>query len=71
MHIKILGEPDRAKRIQMHREVIEYTLHQALFGGIVERPRGIIINPRRIKSWDSRLAVTGDWRSPQFIEPGF
>jgi peptide/nickel transport system substrate-binding protein len=71
MHFKILNEPDRLKRITMHKQVEEYVWKWALFPGIVEIPRGIVVNPKVVKSWDSRLAVFREfwWAYPEYIEP--
>jgi len=69
MHLKISAEPDREKRIQMHLEVVDYMYHWMLIAGIVERPNGVVANPEKVKSWESRKKMGSPWNYPQYIVP--
>ncbi len=69
IYYKALVEPDRAKRVAMQREVVDYMLDQNLMIGVIELPRGVVYDPRKIKSWNSRLSMfVVNW-GPQFIVP--
>lgn len=69
MTMKIRREPDREKRIGMHREVIQFMWDQALIVGIIERPNGVVASPKKIKSWDSDIVYNSPWHYPQDIVP--
>ena len=69
LYFKSLAETDRQARVDMQTQAIEYMLHWQLMIGIVEIPRGMVFNPRKIESWDSRLGMFAVKWGPQFIVP--
>ena len=69
MFININGERDKAKREELHLDMIDYYYYWQLYSGISQPPRGVAGNPDTIKSWESRSTAAGFWGRPQHIIP--
>jgi len=64
---KIKNEPSEEKRVAMHTEVIDYMSHEMLIAGIIERPNGVVVDPAKIKSWESSIVFNSPWHFPENI----
>ena len=68
MHLKISGERDRIKREEWHLDVVDWMYYWQLYNGISQQPKGVGVNPDRIKSWNARSTTVARWHRPEFVE---
>jgi ABC-type transport system substrate-binding protein len=60
MIFKIKEEPNKAKRIEMHKQVLDWMIYWQLYTGIVELPaEGFMVNPKKDGDWKSRQKSFG------------
>lgn len=60
MNFKIKDEPERARRVEMHKQVLDWMVYWRLYIGIVELPTsGFMVNPKKITDWTSRQRSFG------------
>jgi len=69
MYMEINGERDKAKREDLHLDMVDYYYYWQLYSGMVQPPRGVAANPETVVSWDSRSTAGGYWGRPQHIIP--
>jgi ABC-type transport system substrate-binding protein len=69
MYMEINGERDKAKREDLHLDMVDYYYYWQLYSGMVQPPRGVAGNPKTVASWDSRSTAAGFWGRPQHIVP--
>jgi ABC-type transport system substrate-binding protein len=50
-YFAITGEPDRSKRIQMHKDTVDWIVYWQLFTGLYQIPKGVAAT-KRIKGWN-------------------
>ena len=51
------AEPDKAKRIEIRSQVVDYINEWAVSIGTVAVPNPALVNPLKIESWDMPLSV--------------
>jgi ABC-type transport system substrate-binding protein len=66
-HLAIRASQDKAFREQMHMATADYILYWQLYSGMYQIPKGVIGNPDRIESWQSRPQHYVNYGMPQFI----
>ncbi len=69
MYMEINGERDKAKREDLHLDMVDYYYYWQLYSGMVQPPRGVAGNPETVASWNSRSTAAGFWGRPQHIVP--
>jgi ABC-type transport system substrate-binding protein len=69
MYININGSRDKAKREDLHLDMIDYYYYWQLYSGISQPPRGVAGNPKTVESWSSRSTANAFWGRPQHIIP--
>jgi ABC-type transport system substrate-binding protein len=69
MYMEINGERQKAKREDLHLDMVDYYYYWQLYSGMVQPPRGVAANPKTVKSWNSRSTAAGFWGRPQHIVP--
>jgi len=55
-HLKIRGSKDKAERVQLHFDAVDWMNYWHLYAGIGQIPKGVMVNPKRIESWVGRRA---------------
>jgi hypothetical protein len=68
MIYKIGAEQSKANREAWHLEVTDWMFYWQLYSGVAHQPRGVAINPKKIKSWKSPSTQDVAWHRPEFIE---
>jgi hypothetical protein len=66
-HLDIRASRDQAEREQLHLDTADYILYWQLYSGMYQIPKGVIGNPERIESWQSRPQHYENFGTPQFI----
>lgn len=61
----VKGEPDRAERIKLNKEYLEYMHNWALFPGFVTVPKAWFANPNHIAEW--KMTLGNSYNSPENI----
>jgi ABC-type transport system substrate-binding protein len=69
MYVKINGERDKAKREEMHMDMVNYMYYWNLYGFLSQVPRGVAANPDIIEAWNGRSSAADLWIKPQLIVP--
>ena len=62
-------EADKAKRIAIGQEVMDYMYHQMLLPGVLSAPNMITYNPKSVASWKMRPMIYYAWSNPEDIVP--
>jgi ABC-type transport system substrate-binding protein len=65
---KVGLEKDKATREKMHLDVTDWMFYWQLYNGVAQQPRGVAVNPKKIKSWTSPSTQDVAWHRPEFIE---
>lgn len=68
MHTKITTERSRINREDYHLDVVDWMFYWQLYNGITQQPKGVVVNPTRIKSWSARSSMIPRWHRPEFIK---
>ncbi len=68
MSLKVSREKDRGKREEWHLDVVDWMYYWQLYSGISQQPKGVAVNPDRIKSWSARSSTVPRWHRPEFIQ---
>jgi hypothetical protein len=69
MYMEINGTRDKAKREDLHLDMVDYYYYWQLYSGMSQPPRGVAANPKTVVSWNSRSTANGFWGRPQHIIP--
>jgi ABC-type transport system substrate-binding protein len=67
MITKVGQERDKKLREQWHMEVTDWMFYWQLYNGVAQQPRGLAVNPKKIKSWVSPSTQDVSWHRPEFI----
>jgi hypothetical protein len=64
-HLKIRGSKDKAERVQLHFDAVDWMNYWHLYAGVGQIPKGVMVNPKKIESWVGRRAHYQNLPPPQ------
>jgi len=67
--VKVQGAPERADRVRLNTEILDFWNSWKLIPGVIAVPCNIVYNPKAIKAWEMRVHLGCTFNRPENIVP--